>query len=162
MTKQARLGPFSRLWLRISEPRVLSIAVASSHLVMMVAGIGALIDPPLLVDYGYGAPSTVILCVLYVWGGCVGMISALTGSRWLERTAILALCVALAIYGALTVVSHLTSDFSYILKAGTIFGFLLLLVGRFVHILGAPWDPDISKKARQIAETGPVHVVATN
>lgn len=162
MTKQARLGPLSRLWLRINEPRVLSIVVSSSHFVMMLTGIGGLLDPPLLVAYGYGVPSTVILCVLYVWGGCVGMISALTGSRWLERTAILALCVALALYGALTVVSHLTTDFSYILKAGTIFGFLLLLVGRFVHIIGAPWDPDISKKARQIAETGPVHTMAAN
>lgn len=157
--QRCRLGLFARLWLKISEPRVVAAFMASAYAVLVTAATLASFDPPILLIDDFGQVAPLIISGLWIAGGGMAIPSALNGARWLERAGIMAMGMGMILYGVITVAMHFQSEGSLILKSGTIFCVVFLFMARLATISGAPYDPDISKKAKEIARTGPIPVI---
>ena len=87
------------IWLRIQEPRIITILQAVVYTCAALGGILALSSPPPTIAQTAGQGLTFYWAVLLILGGVLGAITALPGWWLLERAAVLACSGALLIYG---------------------------------------------------------------
>lgn len=89
-----------RLWLRVQEPRALSVIYFFVYLAVAVMGLAVLIDPPRAIHNSIGTTLLSAWCGLLILGGGIGVFTVLQGAWWLERAGAIACMTAMAIYGA--------------------------------------------------------------
>lgn len=132
-----------KLWNRIREPRVVSTLRFCMYLVMLLGAVTALISPPRSIEGAVGELAMTGLATLLAFGGVLGAIAALPGIWWLERTAILAITLALGIYGLVVVSMHLGGEGNRLLQLSIVVGLMLSQAIRWVRIRERPYDPEL-------------------
>lgn len=130
------------LWQRIHEPRIISAVTALTYLVLMSAGLYALVNPPSSIEGEIGTLAMRLLAGTLAVGGAIGAPTALAGIWWLERTAVLCVALSSAIYLMITLTLHFTSPSgNRLLQAAFIFTVLAMQVVRWHRIRERPYDP---------------------
>lgn len=132
-----------RAWLRVSEPRVVSLLFALIYVGLALGGVSALFDPPLTAPGAAGGFAMVTLAAMLVFGGVVGAPSALWGVWWLERVALLSVGLSAAIYGGVVAILHMTGEGNRLLQLSFIVGVLLVQLVRWHMIRVRPYDPNL-------------------
>lgn len=88
-----------RGWLRIPEPRALSVIYFFAYLAVFVLGIAVASDPPRAVQGPIGETLAVSWAGMLLVGGAIGAATALQGAWFLERAGAILCMFAMAIYG---------------------------------------------------------------
>lgn len=131
-----------RLWLKIREPRTVSIAMFLAYVTMLFAGITVLFDPPGTLQGLIGSVSMTSLAILLVLGGGIGSIAALPGIYWLEMHAVLSIGLASAIYLFIVLTLHFTTGGNRLLQASFVVAVMLGLFARWVRLRERPYSPN--------------------
>lgn len=90
------------LWLRIQEPRIVSLLQFVVYLAAIAAGTSALLDPPRSIEGAMGPLLTTLWTAMLIGGGTLGAVGVLPGIWWVERPAVI-LCFGAAVIYAVTV-----------------------------------------------------------
>ena len=133
---------FVRLWRKVREPRVISVAYFLLYLSLFAGGISALLDPPQSVEGHIGELSMTVLAAMLTFGGAVGAPSALFGIWWLERTAVFAIAMSALIYSGIIVALHYTGTGNRLLQLSFVGAVLIMQIIRWHRIRQRPYDPD--------------------
>ena len=88
-----------RGWLRIPEPRALSVIYFFAYLAVVVLGLAVVADPPRAVQGPIGELLTVAWAWMLLVGGSIGATTALQGAWFIERAGAILCMFAMAIYG---------------------------------------------------------------
>lgn len=131
-----------RLWLRITEPRIIAIALFWQYLIFVAAGVQAIFDPPASIEGEVGANAMAMLAGLLIFGGALGAIAALPGIWWLERSAVLSIGLSASLYLVIIVYLHATQPGNRLLQAAFIASVLLHQVVRWVRIRDRSYRPE--------------------
>lgn len=130
------------VWLRIQEPRIITILQFFIYLSTLAAGSAAVFYPPKAVEGLLGGALTAAWAIMLLLGGLIGSIAVLPGIWWVERMAI-PLCVAgLAMYAGTILMSHRPGNDSYLVQLFMIVGFMLGFGARWVRIRHSAYDPE--------------------
>ena len=135
------------LWTRIREPRMVSVLRFCMYLTLLLGAVTALISPPRSIEGAVGELAMTGLATLLAFGGTLGAIAALPGTWWLERTAILAVTLALGIYGLVVVSMHLGGEGNRLLQLSIVVGLMLSQAIRWARIRERPYDPELHAPA---------------
>jgi thiol:disulfide interchange protein len=88
-----------KLWLRIQEPRALSVIYFFAYLAVFILGLLMVTDPPRAVEGNLGKTLVALWAGMLVIGGGIGLGTSLQGAWFLERAGTLLCMFAMAIYG---------------------------------------------------------------
>jgi len=133
-----------RLWARVNEPRVVSVSHALVYLVLLSAGLYALVNPPTTLEGAAGTFSMRLLAGTLAIGGAIGAPTALAGIWWLERTAVALVALATTVYLGLTLALQATSPpgTNRFLSAAMILSVLILhFPVRWYRVRQRPYAP---------------------
>ena len=133
---------FVRLWRKVREPRVISVAYFFLYLSLFAGGVSALLDPPRTVEGHIGELSMTVLAAMLTFGGAIGAPSALFGIWWLERTAVFAIAMSALIYSGIIVALHYTGTGNRLLQLSFVGTVLIMQIIRWHRIRQRPYDPD--------------------
>ena len=137
------MNPLYQLWLKINEPRIVSVTHAAVYFVLMSAGIYALVDAPNSVEGQAGDLAMMLLAGTLAVGGAIGVPTSLAGIWWLERTAVALVLLASGVYLGIIIALQLTSESgNRWLQAGFVFSVLALHLVRWHRVRQRPYDPD--------------------
>ena len=89
----------TRLWLRVQEPRALSVIYFFAYLAVFVLGLAVALDPPRTVQSSLGHLLVTGWAVMLMTGGGVGLLTVLQGAWLFERAGSILCMFAMAIYG---------------------------------------------------------------
>src|SRR5690625_741718 len=117
---------FYRIWQKIREPRVISVAYFLLYLTLFAGGVSALLDPHRSVEGHIGELSMTVLAAMLTFGGAVGAPSALFGIWWLERTAVFEIAMCALICVSIIVAFHSTGTGKRVLKLSFLAWVLIL------------------------------------
>ena len=133
-----------RLWLKINEPRIVSVTHALVYFVLMSAGLYALINPPNSVEGAAGDLAMTLLAGTLAIGGAIGVPTSLAGIWWLERTAVALVLLASGVYLGIIIALQVTSTSgsNRWMQASFVFSVLALNVVRWHRVKDRPYDPD--------------------
>lgn len=87
------------VWLRIQEPRIISVLQFGVYLAALGAGVSAFLDPPRSIEGAMGPVLTLLWTAMLLGGGLLGAIGVLPGIWWIERPAVILCFGAALIYG---------------------------------------------------------------
>ncbi|MDQ0854771.1 lysylphosphatidylglycerol synthetase-like protein (DUF2156 family) [Arthrobacter sp. V4I6] len=128
-----------RLWLRVQEPRALSVIYFFAYVAVTVVGLAVAADPPRSVQGTIGHTLMIVWSLLLLVGGVVGAGSVLQGAWWLERVGAIACGFAMLIYGVAitglpaTQISLRIATLSFIIFAALAFAARLVKVSRYAY-----------------------------
>lgn len=132
-----------RLWLRVNEPRIVSLTHALVYFVLLSVGLYALVNAPGTVEGAVGDLAMMLLAGTLAIGGALGVPTSLTGIWWLERTAVALVVLASGIYLMIIITLQVTgSGGNRWLQAGYVFSVLALHIVRWHRVRQRPYDPD--------------------
>lgn len=114
------------LWLRINEPRMISVYYAVAYVVIGAFGFISLWNPPSSLQGAVGSAAMYCFLGLMAAGGFLGAPVALNGKYWLERWAIGFLVGASLIYLGILFGLHVGSPGNRLPQMGFIFFFLMM------------------------------------
>lgn len=78
-----------RLWLRVNEPRTVSVLVFFQYVALLVGGVSL---------FKHSNPTVSLLAAILAGGGLVGAFAALPGVYWLERFAVGMVSLAVGLF----------------------------------------------------------------
>ncbi|MDN4644915.1 hypothetical protein [Arthrobacter sp. PsM3] len=87
------------IWLRIQEPRALSVIYFFAYLAVFGLGLAVVSDPPRTVQSSLGLTLVICWAWMLIIGGGIGAATALQGAWFLERGGAILCMFAMAIYG---------------------------------------------------------------
>lgn len=134
--------PIIRAWLRITEPRVIAVALFFQYLAFAMTGVHAIFSPPTSIEGEVGANAMAMLSGLLVFGGTIGAIAALPGVWWLERSAVLSIGLSASLYLTIIVYLHFHESGNRLLQAAFIASVLSHQVVRWVRIRDRSYRPE--------------------
>jgi len=130
------------LWLKVQEPRALSVIYFFAYLVISVMGLAVAIDPPRAVQSATGGGLMIIWGALLLVGGALGSISVLPGIWWLERAATCFCMTAIGIYGAAIAAYPVNQLSTRVATLCFVIFSLLAFAARLVKIRHYAYDPE--------------------
>lgn len=125
----------------MNKPRNVAVSYFFIYSLAAMGGLSALIDPPSTVEGAIGALAMAILASMLLLGGVVGAPAALLGVWRFERTAVIAIGSAAAIYGLTIIVRQFSMPGSRILHLSFVLIVLLMQYVRWQRIKRRPYDP---------------------
>ncbi|MFF2621253.1 hypothetical protein [Oerskovia jenensis] len=131
-----------RLYLRIQEPRVVSIIQWLIYLVTLGIGVTAFQRPPSSIEGALGVTLTTIWAVFLIVGGVLGAIAALPGIWWLERVAVLACVTGALMYGSVVLNLHYSETGNRLPQLGFVAIAILAFTQRWFRIRRYAYDPE--------------------
>lgn len=130
------------LWMKIQEPRALSVIYFLAYLVISVVGLAVAIDPPRTIQNSIGHGLMIGWGGLLLLGGILGAVTVLPGVWWLERSAAIACMTAIVIYGATVAGLPVTQFSTRIATLGFLAFAVLAFATRLVKIRHFAYDPE--------------------
>jgi hypothetical protein len=130
------------VWLRIQEPRIVSVIQFFVYLAAAASGLAAVLSPPRSIEATAGAGLTLYWAWLLLLGGSLGAIAVLPGIWWLERSAVLACAGAALIYGVNIFALHLTESGNRLVQLFMILIVALHFATRWFRIRRYAYDPE--------------------
>lgn len=131
-----------KLWSKIHEPRVVSVAYFLTYFSLFTGGVSSLVYPQQTIIGELGFAAMYALSAMLTFGGALGMVAALPGIWWLERIAVLSISMATTIYAVVVLILHINSEGNRLLQLSFIVVVGLLQLVRWVRIRERPYDPD--------------------
>lgn len=133
---------FRSWWLRVPQPRDISIAYAIMYAGMLCTGIATLLNPPTTIRAEIGP----VLMDCIGWFLVVGALLAMgagTVKNWLvERVGVVFIIAALACYSVLIFSLHVTESGSRLTQLGVVFFAAIgAFVIRYLLIRGYTYQP---------------------
>lgn len=89
------------IFYKIAEPRITRLIYLTIYGLLLVAGISTFTSPPLRFENAVGTTLVIILGLFTVLGAFLSFLAVLPGIWWLERSGLLAMMTAVAMYIAL-------------------------------------------------------------
>lgn len=129
------------LWLKVQEPRALSVIYFFAYLAISVLGLAVAIDPPRSVQSSIGS-LVIVWGALLLIGGAIGSVSVLPGIWWLERAATGFCMTAISIYGVAVAAMPVTQVSTRIATLCFAIFALLAFAARLVKIRHYAYDPE--------------------
>lgn len=139
------------LWLRINEPRSVSVMYFLAYLVLLCMGAYALVNPPTSIEGPIGTFAMNMLAGTLTFGASVGVVSVLPGIWWLERTAVLSISLSSTLYLIIIIALHTQGTGNRLLQAGFVCFVLIMQGVRWVRVAKRPYDPDRVNRAPEPA-----------
>jgi len=130
------------LWLKIQEPRALSVIYFFAYVAISLLGLFVATDPPRTVQSSLGNPLMVWWGVLLLVGGVLGSVSVLPGIWWLERAATFCCMTAIAVYGGVLASLPVTQMSVRAASLCFIVFSILAFAARLVKIRHHAYDPE--------------------
>jgi hypothetical protein len=128
-----------RLWLTLREPRVATACFAVAWWAVLTVGLVAVSTPPYVVASEIGPVLTAVWGWFLLAGGALGVVGALSGWWWIERSGILAAGTGALIY--VIVLATLTPPGARLVVIGLVCVILAGMAARWHMISGAQTDP---------------------
>lgn len=141
MSVQIR-SPLTGWWEKVPEPRWTSAAWAAAYGLLAVAGVSVLVDPPSFLWNGIGGVLTVYWAWLLIFGGVLGVFAAPTGWHLVERFAVLAVGVAVAMYAVATAALDAVIEVSLLYQVLIDAALVLVVAGRWAQVRWGVRDPE--------------------
>ena len=126
-------------WLRVPEPREVSIGWGVAYLALAFAGLAAVMDPPRTIVAEVSGPAMAAIGVLNLVGAVIAMTAGYLDFWKLERVGILFMAGAAGIYALLVLAIHFSTEgprlmqFWYLAFALVVLGVRTLMIWRFSH-----------------------------
>lgn len=136
------LDGLRKLWLRVQEPRALSVIYFFAYLAVTVMGIAVTSDPPRTIQGSIGQTLVGCWAAMLIIGGGIGACTVLPGVWWLERVGAILCGFAMLIYGAtfiglpVTQVSLRVASLSFVIFS------ILAFAARLVRTRRYAYDPE--------------------
>lgn len=130
-----------RVWQKINEPRVISVAYFVMYALGACAGVYATISPPSSIEGQIGSTAMTALTVLLAFGCALGTIAALPGIYWLERSAVTSISLAATIYLVILMTLHAQQPGNRLLQAWFVLFVLGMQLVRWVRVRERPYRP---------------------
>lgn len=131
------------IWLKVQEPRVVTVAQFFVYLFAALGGIFALQQPPPSIEATAGQGLTFYWSILLLGGGMIGMVTVLPGWWIFERAAAIACAGAALIYGLNLVLKTSNGGTSSVLSSACIILIVVLhFILRWFHIRKYSFDPE--------------------
>lgn len=129
------------LWMRIQEPRIVSMVQALIYALCFIGGLVTITDPPRSIagTLGYGA--TLAWGGFAVLGGAMGMYAAPTGKWLVEKPAIIACITAIAMYAGILITLQVAEAGNRIPQLTFVLIGLLHFVNRYARIKPYSYEP---------------------
>lgn len=131
-----------KVWLRIQEPRIVSLLQFFIYLCALAAGIAAIASPPRSIEASAGAFLTTYWAWTLVAGGLIGAVAVLPGIWWLERSAVIACVGATLIYAVNIWALHVTETGNRLVQLFMIMGLVFHFITRWFRIRRYSYDPE--------------------
>lgn len=130
------------VWLRIQEPRIVTILQFFIYLCAMAAGYFALQSPPRSIEATAGSGLTFYWSILLLGGGILGAVTVLPGWWLFERAATIACFGAASIYGINIYSLHATESGNRLPQLFMIMIVALHFTTRWFRIRRYSYDPE--------------------
>jgi hypothetical protein len=130
------------IWLKVQEPRALSVIYFFAYLAIGLLGMFVATDPPRNVASSLGTGLLTFWGGLLLVGGALGSFSVLPGIWWLERAATLMCMTAVGIYGVTMAAAPVTQLSLRMASLCFITFSILAFAARLVKIRHYAYDPE--------------------
>ncbi|WP_422758298.1 hypothetical protein [Paenarthrobacter sp. C1] len=130
------------IWLKVQEPRALSVIYFFAYLAIGLLGLFVATDPPRNVQSSLGTGLLTFWGGLLLTGGALGSFSVLPGIWWLERAATLMCMTAIGIYGVTMAAAPITQLSLRMATLCFITFSILAFAARLVKIRQYAYDPE--------------------
>lgn len=130
------------LWLRVQEPRALSVVYFLIYTLTIIAGIAILIDPPRNIQGTIGGGFTTYWAATLLLGGVIGVVTVLPGVWWLERVGSILCGTGLVIYDVALVSIPNTAGSNRVVSLCFVALASLAFFARLVRIRRYAYDPE--------------------
>lgn len=129
------------LWLRIQEPRVVTLAQTVIYLLCALGGIIAIIAPPMSIEVKYGPYVTFAWGSFALIGGVLGTWAAPAGKWLIEKPAIIACTTALTLYAGFILSLQLTVPGNRWVQLCFVLMVIAHFIGRYARIRPYSYEP---------------------
>lgn len=130
------------IWLRIQEPRIITVLHFFIYLCALAAGYFALQSPPRSIEVTAGQGLTFYWSILLLGGGLLGAFTVLPGWWLFERAAAIACFGAAAIYGVNIYSLHSTESGNRLPQLFMVLIAVLHFAARWFRIRRDAFDPE--------------------
>ena len=135
-------GWFSTWWLRVPEPRDISIVYAIIYAGMLCTGIATVITPPRTIEAAIGPFLMTWMGVLLMLGSLLAMVAGSFENWLLERVGLVMIGGALACYVGLILSLQMSEQGSRLTQLGVVgFAAIGVFVVRYLLIRGYTYRP---------------------
>lgn len=131
-----------KLWLRVQEPRALSVIYFFAYLAISILGLTIVVDPPRTIQTSIGHGLLIGWGSMLLIGGALGSASVLPGIWWVERAATGFCMTAFLVYGVALTAVPVTQFSSRVISICFIIFSLLAFAARLVKIRHYAYDPE--------------------
>ena len=136
------MGTVRDLYLRVQEPRVLTVLQCLIYLATLGIGISAFGSPPSSIQGALGVTLTMMWAVSLILGGALGAVAVLPGIWWLERVAVLACVTGALMYASVVLHLHLSETGNRLPQLGFVVVTLIAFAQRWSQIRRYAYDPE--------------------
>ncbi|WP_176337583.1 hypothetical protein [Kocuria salina] len=132
---------YLRVWYGLQEPRSVTVVQTFIYVATALAGVLALIDPPLSIRGDLGEGLLYAMAGLWLVGGITGAVGCPPGWWVVERAAVWPCAAGFALYGSSVLGLHFTESGNRLVQAIALLILVLSFIKRFFTIRGAMVDP---------------------
>lgn len=135
---RASIGIATRLWAKIALPKIFTLTMVGTYLILLSGWVPGLIDPPNSLEGLIGLASIYIVSALIVIGASTGIPTAVVGQHRVERLSVLAVLAGVLMYVLMIHILHWTGEGNRIPQAQTVLALSPVLVARLVWVWRRP------------------------
>lgn len=128
-------------WNLIDEPRFHRLFWLSRYLLILIAGVLTIANPPTSIAVELGGPGSFAWGILLAVGGLLGVIFVLRHSWLWERIAIWLCTGGWLMYLITITYLHLTTEGNRLVQAGAVLFIIIALIDRYVEIISDSTEP---------------------
>lgn len=131
-----------KLWLRIQQPRIVSVFHFISYILIAISGLSAIMQAPRSLTDTAGSDLVMWWAWLLFIGGTLGALVVLPGVWWLERAAVLACIGSCLIYAVGIMFLQIQEPGNKVVQICMLFALALLFGNRWFRIRRYSYDPE--------------------
>lgn len=132
----------STLWLKVQEPKIVTLYQTFIYLLLFLAGISALIQQPYTIADKLGLALATWWGVMATLGGLLGMVSCPPGIWWLEKVAIPLSIGGVGIYALTLSTLSYTQPAMKTIHIAMALMMVLHFAARYARIRKSAYDPE--------------------
>jgi len=129
------------LWLRIQEPRIVTMTQTVIYLLCFTGGAVTILDPPRSIEAQFATAFVYAWGVFALIGGAMGAYAAPTGKWLIEKPAIIACSTAILMYAGILLTLQLTTPGNRVVQLVFVSIGLLHFVARYWRIKPYSYEP---------------------
>ena len=129
------------LWLRLQEPRAITLVQTLIYLVLAWGGTTAVMQPPSSIEGQFGSVLTSIWAWCAIVGGLVGALACPFGKWMIEKPAIILCILASTLYAVFTLMLHVQGSGNRLPQLAMQVTALLYFASRYIRIHPFSYQP---------------------